>query len=149
MTAISEYPGRPTPLHLRFWSKVRLSDGCWNWIGSTNSDGYGNMTVSIGGGAFKNKKATHVMWFLRYGSWPKYLILHSCDNPHCVNPLHLSEGDDRENSLQCVERRRHFNARKTHCKNGHDFNDANSYVRGSERVCRICVSIRGRNRRAL
>lgn len=33
----------------------------------------------------------------------KYL-LHSCDNPHCVNPEHLEPGTQRSNILQAVER---------------------------------------------
>jgi hypothetical protein len=149
MTVTNEYPGRPTPLHLRFWSKVCLSDGCWNWTGYTNSDGYGTINVSIGAGAFRPKMAPRVMWFLRYGSWPKAHILHSCDNPRCVNPKHLSEGDDRENTLQCIARGRHFNAKKTHCKNGHPFDSANTYMRSSDRVCRTCVNTHKRERRAL
>ena len=26
----------------RFFSKVKKSSGCWEWIGAINSDGYGN-----------------------------------------------------------------------------------------------------------
>jgi hypothetical protein len=149
MTAVDKAGYTPrVPLHLRFWSKVQLSDGCWNWTGATSTHGYGTLTIGVDRGVFKREKATRVMWFLRYGSWPRAHILHSCDNPHCVNPKHLSEGDDRENTLQCVDRGRHFNAKKTHCKNGHPFDSVNSYTRGSERICRTCRRTRSGNRRS-
>jgi DNA invertase Pin-like site-specific DNA recombinase len=34
------------------------------------------------------------------------LILHSCDNPPCVNPAHLRTGTDAENMRDVAERKR-------------------------------------------
>lgn len=30
-----------TNFEMRFWSKVRIGDGCWEWFGSKNEWGYG------------------------------------------------------------------------------------------------------------
>lgn len=34
-------------------------------------------------------------------------ILHSCDNPKCVNPNHLREGNDKDNAVDRTERGRY------------------------------------------
>ena len=33
------------------------------------------------------------------------------------------------------------NTRKTHCKNGHEFTEENTYVKGTHRVCRSCCRV--------
>lgn len=61
------------------------------------------------GSILYNKKVigAHVMsWFFTKGSWPKYFLLHSCDNPLCVNPRHLREGTQQENMLEAIARGR-------------------------------------------
>lgn len=37
----------------------------------------------------------------------KQLALHSCDNPSCINPLHLRWGTHSENNTECVSKGRH------------------------------------------
>jgi HNH endonuclease len=86
----------------RFWAKVTKTGGCWIWIGS-NNHGYG--TISVDG---RQRKATHVSWFLHHGKWPGGWLLHKCDNPPCVNPAHLYVGDRAANTRDMVVRRRFF-----------------------------------------
>lgn len=57
----------------------------------------------------------------------------------------LRWGTGSQNILDNVVRGTHFQARKTHCKHGHEFTPANTRIRvkasgGAQRVCRTCSS---------
>jgi hypothetical protein len=73
--------------------------GCWNFKGSKTAKGYGKMRVN------------YKYWLAHRYSLTLYLgrpinsgmvVMHICDNPSCVNPLHLSEGTQRDNQLDCI-----------------------------------------------
>lgn len=83
----------------RFWSKVDKSLGlgrdgdCWEWRGGQDAKGYGEFTIQW------VKWRTHrLSYFWEHGVMPTLDVLHSCDNPCCVNPKHLSEGTTRDNA---------------------------------------------------
>jgi HNH endonuclease len=67
---------------------------CWNWISNKNDHNYGYIM-------YKNEYYyAHRVSFLIYN---KYInddldVLHSCDNPPCVNPEHLSQGTRKQNN---------------------------------------------------
>lgn len=91
------------PLRERFKARVDRSggpDACHEWTGARHRQGYG-ITSAYG----QRKSAHHAAWFLAEGYWPKYL-LHSCDNPPCVNRRHLSEGTHLQNMREATERNR-------------------------------------------
>jgi HNH endonuclease len=74
--------------------------GCWWWIGNNNPQGYGQ--VFIDG---RNRGAHRYSYELHKGEIPEGLwVLHSCDNPSCVNPDHLSTGTPQQNAKEAVER---------------------------------------------
>ena len=79
----------------KYWSLVdRINNnGCWLWLGDKNVEGYGRMMV---GSVYE---ATHrIAYLIRYKFIPKGTsILHSCDNPSCVNPKHLRIGTHKDN----------------------------------------------------
>jgi hypothetical protein len=135
----------------RFWPKVVAHENaCWEWIGDTEPGGYGRMLAyRLPGKKGKVEKATHVMWFLCYGVWPTTNVLHSCDNPPCTNPAHLSEGSKKRNAEEAVARKRLWQTQVTHCPEGHPYDLANTVmnIRKSGkpwRGCRTCRKIQDR-----
>ena len=123
------------PVIERFLSKITVTDsGCWEWTSTINRGGYG-LFKSDG----KMVSIHRFVYDYYHGSiCPDLTIDHLCRNRKCCNPVHLEQVTQKENI------RRGFgvngiNARKTHCKNGHEFNKENTYKysRGT-RECREC-----------
>jgi hypothetical protein len=71
-------------------------------------------------------------------------IDHLCRNRSCVNPDHLEAVSHRENLMRSPIAPAAINARKTHCKYGHEFTQTNTYVSSGRRRCRLCQAVYGR-----
>lgn len=89
----------------RFWSKIAISgfDRCWYWAAGMHQKGYGQVWYR---GKFN--KAHRVMYELENGPIPEGMqVLHSCDNPGCVNPDHLWVGTNLDNRRDSLRKKRH------------------------------------------
>jgi hypothetical protein len=92
----------PKNIH-RFWSKVALTanpNKCWIWQGCGQR--YGGF--GMGGATYKSNR---VAYFIHYGQDPGDMeVMHSCDNPKCCNPAHLSLGTHYDNMRDMADKGR-------------------------------------------
>lgn len=106
----------PRTLADRFWAKVNKAgpNDCWEWHGC-HSLGYGYLKVRG-----KMRRATHIVWYMTYGHWPHkdLQVCHICDNPACVNPLHLFLGPPAVNMRDMVNKGRNRSTPKYGVENG-------------------------------
>lgn len=125
----------------RFWSFVIKGPGCWAWRGTirdrSERDGRrGSFSASC-----KSLIAPRVAWALTNGRDPDGMVCHSCDNPNCVNPDHLFEGDAKINAEDMSRKgrvRNKYGQNQTHCIHGHEFTPENTRMKGKNRICRAC-----------
>lgn len=130
-------PTEKTPKN-RFYSYVSLpnEDGCMLWTGPTVG-GYG--IFSIG---YKRTYAHRMAYQLLVGPIPEGLQLDhvkawGCRSTLCVSPNHLepvtpAENNRRSNSVGAINRK------KTHCPEGHPYDEANTRIYKGGRYCRAC-----------
>src|SRR5688572_16965216 len=99
----------------RFWAKVQKDEPhkCWIWTAGRTKFGYGKFVISVAGD-YAPFNAHRVAYFLEHPQEhpSKLLVLHSCDNPPCVNPAHLRLGNTAENAQDRSRRGR--NSRPMH-----------------------------------
>ena len=104
---------------IRFWRFVnkKSNSECWNWNGNKVS-GYGRF--SIGAKSLGNVLAHRFSWEMHNNKEiPKgMVVMHSCDNPLCVNPSHLNIGTYMENTHDMLKKGRHTYIAHVGEKNG-------------------------------
>lgn len=120
-----------------FFAHVAQDDECWVWTASTTREGYGKFCIN------KQTLLAHrwIYEFMRVEIPDGLKLDHLCGVRACVNPWHLEPVTQRVNLL----RSNNFiarNAAKTHCPQGHPYDEANTYVHRGRRNCRICHGLR-------
>ena len=132
-------------LPARFWERTRIEDRghhtpCVIWTGAIHNKGYGT---------FKTGDATAYVHRVAYetliGPIPSGLVLdHLCQVRNCVAVDHL------EPVTNLVNVRRGIHVARTHCPQGHPYDEANTYYEpyrwGVTRKCRACHRERQRVR---
>lgn len=128
----------------RFLNKVTISTThffedtpCWEWTGNT-WNGYGRFGFNR-----KVELAHRLSYEDKFGTIPEGLVInHKCRNRCCVNT---------ENHLEVITRGKNVqiglvglrNRMKTHCPQGHEYNEENTYNHPKgRRVCKTCDRIR-------
>jgi len=98
--------GRMTIENMRQFVDVDPVSGCWNWKFYRLKSGYGRKEHC------GKKVYTHrLAYTLANGPIPDGLeVRHSCDNPPCINPDHLSIGTRQQNVDDMVSRGRQAKA---------------------------------------
>ncbi len=151
---------RSCPFPERFWRHVNkngplhpvLGTRCWVWTASTSEFGYG-VTHDADG---RTILAHRLSYQLEHGVTlaSEICILHRCDNPPCVSPEHLFEGDRvinnedmRSKGRACIPNLGEFQRSKTHCPRGHEYTAANTYrKKNGYRECYACIDERSHSR---
>ena len=124
---------------------ANLSLPCDVWAHSTDKDDYPVLMIGPRGDSYWYRVCRLLVteWYgiVLPKDWEPD---HLCKNHRCWEPAHLEPVHRLEN-IRRGDSPSALNARKTHCLNGHPFNDANTYIspRG-RRECRPCCARRSR-----
>lgn len=143
----------PEYIKARFLKKIDASGAapserpelgpCWIWTANKLPAGYG-----IFGCYGKTTLAHRYSHETFIGPIPDgYQVDHLCRTPSCVNPAHLEAVTARVNNLRSNSATSR-NAAKTHCLNGHPFDEENTRPVPGGRFCRACHRDYMRNQRA-
>jgi len=105
----------------RFYSKIdipydNMVFGCWEWTGRKSNGGrlfpYGQFDLFD-----KTYQAHRIAYLLWYGKESDNCVCHTCDNPSCVNPIHLFDATHTDNMKDKVNKKRSYKPNHVGSKN--------------------------------
>lgn len=111
----------------RFYSKTREAGDCLVWAGYLNEKGYPYFYDGQ-----RMRRAHRYIYESMIGTIADGLqIDHLCRNRACVRLSHLETVTHKENCQRGI-------GSKTHCKNGHEFDEQNTGYAKTQRYCIKC-----------
>ena len=119
-----------------------VMNDCILWVGAVSSTGYGNIGRKRDG--IKKYFGAHRVAWAEANGWdywdltPDMVVRHVCDVKLCVNPDHLVLGTQSDNMRDAVDKGRLWQQKVTHCPQGHEYSDKNTYIYKGGRYCRAC-----------
>lgn len=123
-------------IRIRLWEKTIIdpSSGCWVWTGLRNKKGYGSLSWRG-----KTISVHRASYFIFKGDIPEGMHIDhvrawGCTSTSCWNPAHLEAVTPAENT----RRERLTRAKKTHCLNGHPYDNENTEIYSGRRRCKAC-----------
>lgn len=128
-------------LLLRLCERLRVAEtGCWEWTGALRN-GYGR--TSTKGRYISVHREVYELLVERLAR--EVTLDHLCQNRSCANPGHLEPVSQSVNAQRGWANeetpRGNRNRDKTHCPQGHPYDDANTYRRADgSRRCRTCMA---------
>lgn len=132
-------PSKPLPAitmgdRYRFWAKVAVTEGCWEWRAGRFRNGYGKFRLG-------NRQVTahRFMWVDTHGEPRQGLVIdHICENRTCVRPDHLQLLTNAQNIRRTTDR-------ITRCPQGHEKTPESTRINANGyRICIPCVREQGR-----
>lgn len=93
-------------------------NGCIIWTGARNKAGYGHM--KLGNDYMDTHKLSYILNNnVEFSDLEGLVVMHSCDNPSCINPAHLSAKTQKDNLADSKSKDRfqlgekHYNSKLT------------------------------------
>lgn len=121
-------------------ARVKVTErGCWEWQGYCHPLKHYGL---IGMKDSKNEHCHRVVYRGKRGPIPEgWDVCHTCDNPPCVNPLHLFAAPRVANLIDMRNKGRNRQTQKTHCPQGHAYAvyGRPHYTRPTWRTCSECM----------
>lgn len=115
------------------WNVKHTPGGCWEWLRSTNEEGYGRLrrvrpVKGLTANGKVTSKAHRVAYEVYVGAIADGLVLdHLCRNPLCCNPAHLEPVTQAENLRRGARPMRKKRPPSEYCRNGHKRTEENTY----------------------
>ncbi|WP_079218897.1 HNH endonuclease signature motif containing protein [Herbaspirillum robiniae] len=86
----------------KLMSRTIANGECLEWSGSINKTGYGCVWANG-----RTRQAHRVSFELHHGEIPNgSVVMHTCDNRKCINPIHLVAGTRVENMQDMLAKKR-------------------------------------------
>lgn len=97
----------------KFFLQIQITQPleCWEFIGPKFPNKYGRFTFRM-----KEYLAHRVSYFIHFGFIDdSKVVMHSCDNPSCVNPGHLTLGTISDNVQDMLQKGRNNPPQGSRC----------------------------------